>query len=409
VQIYFSCPHCGRKIEVDARASETKLVCPECDSLITVPQTLLGPGITLGGFRIIELIGQGGMGVVYRARQLSMDRDIALKILPSHLTANEAIRARFLNEVRMAARLDHANIVTAYEAGRDGDLYYLAMAYVKGELLSKQLDKHGAMPTENALRIARDIADALCYAWDEHKLLHRDVKPGNIIIDQYNKPRLMDMGLSKSLDSAGAITVRRTVMGSPNYMSPEQASGAKDINFRTDMYALGCTLYHMLTGRKPFDGYSMTRVLRLQTTSSMIDPRDINANIPTSCVELMSIMLSKHPDQRHANWSELITDIDRVLSGKRPASHTRSLVNFLPSAPLGSALYLKNRFSRHLASTRFSAPVLARIAIALVLFAIILHALLQLNRHTPTAKIRRVSSAPASMATNIPASSDESN
>jgi len=277
----------------------------------------VGPGTTVGGFKIDRLLGKGGMGEVYLARQLSMDRDVALKILPSSMTVDEQLVQRFLQEVRMAARLEHQHIVRAYEAGEDSGVYFLAMSYVKGDTLSDLLADGSVLEEKDALSITRQMATALAHAWDEYQMLHRDIKPSNIMLDKNGEPKLMDMGLCKSLGEQAGMTLSGTVMGTPNYMSPEQASGRGDIDFRADVYSLGATLYHMLTGRMPFDGSSIMEVLRKQATESLPDPRESNPAVSETCVGLMEIMLAKDPAGRHPSWEALIADVDCVLGGKQ--------------------------------------------------------------------------------------------
>jgi len=281
-----------------------------------VPRTKLGPGTTVGGFRIKRLLGKGGMGEVYLARQLSMDRDVALKILPTSLTMDEEAVARFLQEVRMAARLEHPNIVTAHEAGEDSGVYYLAMSYVKGDTLGDLLADGGVLEERDALAITRRVASALAHAWNKHRMLHRDIKPANIILDEDGDPKLTDMGLCKSSADRVGMTVTGTVMGTPNYMSPEQSEGREDLDFRADIYSLGATLYHMLSGNMPFDGSSMMEILRKQLSESLPDPRESNPEVSEACVGLLEIMLAKDPAKRHQSWEALIADIDCVLGGK---------------------------------------------------------------------------------------------
>lgn len=316
MRITFQCPGCNTNLEIEADTAGTQLECPSCKTSVTVPRPVIGPGVTIGGFKIVKLLGTGGMGEVYLARQLSMDRDIALKILPGYLTLHKEPVQRFLQEVRLLARLDHPHIVTAHEAGKDGGVFYMAMAYVDGDPLNTKLDRDGPMPEQQTLSLGLKIAHALAYAWSEHRLIHRDIKPGNIMLDKHGEPRLMDLGLSKSL-AGPALTMSERVLGTPNYMSPEQAEG-REVDYRSDMYSLGATLYHMLTGQLPFAGSSILEVLRKQATESLPDPRSIRPGITDSCAALLEIMLAKDPAKRHGDWAGLVADIDRVLAGNPP-------------------------------------------------------------------------------------------
>lgn len=304
---------------IDASASGDAVVCPQCRTSVTVPHARLGPGVTLGGFRIEQLIGAGGMGEVYLARQLSMDRPVALKILAEHARSRED-KERFIQEVRTLARLEHPNIVTAHEAGEDGGHLYLAMGYVNGEALDRRLASQGRVPEREALKIARKIGKALEYAWSEHRMLHRDVKPGNILIDAHGEPKLVDLGLAHTVRTAESGSADKPrAAGTPNYMSPEQAEGRDDLDCRSDIYALGATLYHMLTGQLPYAADTPDETLRRKFAEPLPDPRSYNPQITPSCVALLTGMLAHGRPDRYSTWKELLTDVDRVLSGKPPA------------------------------------------------------------------------------------------
>lgn len=320
--IYFRCEHCQAKLEIEADAEGTHLPCPHCGEEITVPRKILGPGITVGDFRILRPLGKGAMGEVYLAQQLSMQREIALKIFPATLAIREDMIERFLGEVRMQAKLDHPNIVTAHAAGEDEGTYYMAMTYVRGEPLDRVIQREGPLGEVYSLRIIRSVAEALRYAWDEHRMLHRDVKPSNIILDHRGVPKLTDLGLSKSLNAGVALTQTEMLMGTPNYMSPEQASGTEQIDFRTDMYSLGMTFYHMVSGQIPYASNRVMEILRKQATEPLPDPRDFNPELSAEAVALMQIMLAKNPQRRHASWDALLADIDRVLAGTAPSKRS---------------------------------------------------------------------------------------
>lgn len=327
--IAFQCSACEQKIEADAISAGKAINCSNCGATLTVPDARISPGTIISGFKIESLLGKGGMGEVYLARQLSMDRRVALKILPPRFAANNENVQRFLKEVRMAARLEHPNIVRAYEAGEDGGVYFLAMAFVDGLTLADRLTRKGAMGDHEALRILRKTALALAYAWNEHHIIHRDIKPSNIMLDRRGETLLADLGLSKSIEDT-STTMSGSIMGTPNYMSPEQAEGHANIDFRCDIYSLGATLYHMLTGKMPFHGSSVMEVLRKQLTEPLPDPRASSPWVSEACVELLERMLAKKPEARPSSWENLITEIDAILSGtpsvKMPLSCGQSVL-----------------------------------------------------------------------------------
>ncbi|MBM4155696.1 MAG: hypothetical protein FJ221_11815 [Lentisphaerae bacterium] len=314
----FRCGKCGTLLEAGTCDIGQPVECPECHFAFEVPRRRLGPGVKLGGFTIESMLGRGGMGEVYLARQVSMDRQVALKVLPAHLTADPERVKRFLAEVRNSARLDHPNIVSAHEAGDDAGTYYLAMTFVRGESLERRLKREGPLPEAQALGIVRKVACALAYAWAQHRMLHRDIKPANVMVDASGEPRLLDMGLSKCLDDQASLTMSSAVMGTPNYMSPEQAEGKADLDFRTDLYSLGAMLYHMLTGELPFAGSSLMETLRKQVSEKLPDPRTRNAGISEAAVAVLERMLAKKKEKRHESWEALIAEIDRVLAGRKP-------------------------------------------------------------------------------------------
>lgn len=313
--IVFNCEHCGAKLETDVSDCGSMIGCPQCHTNVTIPHKGPGPGATVGGFKILQSLGKGGMGEVFLARQLSMDRNVALKILPKGMTADREDVDRFVNEVRLSARLDHPNIVTAYEAGQDAGTYFLAMAYAPGETLESRLKRTGPMPEAAALGIARKVAAALAYAWGAHHLIHRDVKPANIMLNDNDEPKLMDMGISKRFGDIGGLTLDGTVVGTPNYMSPEQADGLPNVDFRSDMYALGATLYHTVTGHLPFAGNTLMETLRKQATASLPDPRRGGVSLSRSCVLVMETLLARNPEQRYVTWEAFLAEADVVLSG----------------------------------------------------------------------------------------------
>lgn len=314
----FKCSQCDTQLEVSADLGGTRADCPHCGTPVTIPPPRVQPGSVLGNFHISEKLGEGGMGEVFLANQVSMDRQVALKVLPLAMTRNKKLVDRFIHEVRMSARLEHANIVTAFEAGEDTGYYYLAMSYVDGESLDDVLKRDGAMPEKSALEIVERVADALRYAWDEFKILHRDIKPANIMLDHSGKPRLMDMGISKSLSEDTELTMTGMVVGTPHYMSPEQARSQGNVDFRADLYSLGATLYHLVTGTRPYAGTSVVEVLTKHALDPFPPPQSRNPDVSDACAHLLEVMMAKDANDRQATWGDLITDIQRVGRGQRP-------------------------------------------------------------------------------------------
>ncbi|MGQ9662989.1 MAG: protein kinase domain-containing protein [Kiritimatiellia bacterium] len=319
--ILVDCPKCGSKVEFEAARAGMEEVCPRCRFPLIVPKRGIGPGTVVGGFRIESLLGRGGMGDVYLAYQPSMDRYVALKILPSRLTADEELVRRFLQEVRLGARLEHPNLLATHEAGEDQGVYYMAMAYVKGETLEELVLREGPLSEKSVLEIARGVASALQYCWQEHRILHRDIKPSNIMLDQYGSVRVMDMGISMMVGTKSELTLDDTLIGTPNYMSPEQIEDSRRVDIRSDMYSLGATLYFALTAQVPFKGATIAETVRKQMEGGLPDPRTYAPKLSEPCVSLLEVMLACEARARHPDWPALSEDIRRVQLGKRP-QHT---------------------------------------------------------------------------------------
>ncbi len=322
--VTFNCTHCSAKLRINANAMGSDLSCPECDKDIRVPDMSLGPGFVVGGFLIKHKIGQGGMGEVYLARQLSLERDVALKILPSQFTRENSFIVRFLKEVHYQAKMDHPNIVTAFDAGEDNGVYFMAMAYVAGETLEEWLDREGTMEEKDALQVIRQVAMALEYASGQKGILHRDIKPANIMLTTTLHAKVLDMGLSKNTLEKQSTTVADTLLGTPNYMSPEQIDHPQNIDHRADLFSLGMTLFHMLTGQVPYEDTSYLKTLKRHAAEKLPDPRTVMPGISPGVSRLLSRMLARDPGDRYPGWMEFLDDLQGVQSGSK-----------IPTAPEG--------------------------------------------------------------------------
>ena len=260
-ELTFNCSYCGVKIEADSTLAGKIIQCPKCSHAVKVSEGLMREGMVLGGYTLEKLLGKGGMGEVWLATQTSMGRKVGLKILAHGLSKDPEFIARFNQEMKLVAKLDHPGIVSAYEAGYDKGFYFLATSYVNGATLEAKIDSGKIFSEKEALPIAGKVAGALKYAWDKHRILHRDIKPANIMVDDTGDVKLMDMGISKSLVEDNSITMTGSILGTPYYMSSEQAKADKDIDHRADIYSLGATLYHMLTGSLPYNATTSMGVL----------------------------------------------------------------------------------------------------------------------------------------------------
>jgi len=255
----------------------------------------------LGKYEILEELGRGGFGVVYKARDAVLDRVVAVKVLHPNLVNDPGFVSRFRNEARLAAQLDHSNIVSVYDFGEYQGLYYIAMAYMPGGSLKDMLQKEGALPEKKALTILNQVADGLSYA---HKkgIIHRDLKPGNILFDEEGAARVSDLGFAKALhtDSSVSLSMSGGLVGTPAYMAPEVWRG-EPATPQTDIYSLGCILYEMLTDEVLFEGKTPAEVM----TKHLIDGPVFNAQLSGPVRQVIDKALATLPANRHSSIEEL--------------------------------------------------------------------------------------------------------
>jgi eukaryotic-like serine/threonine-protein kinase len=261
------------------------------------------------GYKLLERLGRGSMGVVYKARQLRLDRVVAIKVLSQGLAKNEGFVRRFLKEARVVGRLNHPNIVQGFDAGEAGGVYYFAMEYCEGPTVLALLKRGGAMDEARASRIVTQVARALDHAFDEG-LVHRDVKPDNIMIVEGGVAKLCDLGLAKDMSIESGSTADGATVGTPNYISPEQARGDATIDSRSDIYSLGATYYHMLTGVPPFEGPNPAVTMVKHLNEAPIPPRKRRPEISPSTERVVLKMLAKDPWDRHQSPAELLKDLE---------------------------------------------------------------------------------------------------
>ena len=302
-----TCPQCGSVLPPGVRAE----FCPVC-----VLRDAREPGPAaevLGDYELFEEIGRGGMGVVWRARQRSLGRIVAVKVVLGGDFASESARERFRAEAQAVARLQHPHIVAIHEIGEHDGLPFFSMDYIDGSTLA-DLARAQPLPGGRAAGIAREIAVAVQHA-HERGVLHRDLKPSNIIIDSTGAPRITDFGLAKLLDSDANLTLTAQALGSPAYMSPEQARHGP-VTAASDVYSMGAVLYHLLTGRPPFQGDSVATVLAQVENTEPLAPRGLNPSLPADLQNICLKCLQKNPTHRYATARSLADDLARFLAGK---------------------------------------------------------------------------------------------
>jgi len=340
----------------------------------------------LGGCTLMAKLGAGGMGVVYKARQDSMDRTVALKILAPRLSRNQVFVERFFREVRSAARLNHPNIVQAINAGADHGYHYFVMEYVDGPTVAQKLRQQGPFGEKQALNIARDVAAALTHA-EKNGIVHRDIKPENILLTRDGTAKLADLGLARCLAVDSAVTMEGHSMGTPYYMSPEQARGESDLDTRADIYALGATLFHILTGSVPFDGETPAVIAarRLSEPTPAAQERRPDLSVNTS--RLILKMMAREPENRFANAQQLLDTIEDLRRGRLPR------VPLVTRTATRSAKPARERPSASAGGRIVRVPKKSNTAAFLIaggcMAALLLIAVLMVTRQSPDDKARK--------------------
>jgi serine/threonine-protein kinase len=296
------------------------------------------PDFKFPNFEVLDLLGRGGMASVWKARQISLDRYVAIKVLSSAFTTDPEDIRRFHEEACTAAQLKHPGIVQIYDANFSDGLYYFVMELVDGYTFGDLLRRKGRISEEDALTVAENVAVALDYAWTQYNMVHCDIKPDNIMVDADGTVKVTDLGLSRSVSlvSHEKQDASDEILGTPAYISPEQVYGSDKLDCRSDIYELGATLYHMVTGRMLFQGKTDDEMLRCHVEKEQgADPRTFAPQLSQAFVLLLEKMLAKSPGNRPRDWMQMLTDLNRVREKRLP------LVAFIP--PQGSSLKADGR------------------------------------------------------------------
>jgi serine/threonine-protein kinase len=276
-------------------------------------------GRQIPGYQILSKLGAGAMATVYKARQLSLDRIVAIKVLPQKHSNDPNFIQRFYDEGKAAAKLNHPNIVGAYDVGQAGNFHYFVMEFVDGRTVYDDISKNGAYPEADAIRIAVQVTKALSHA-HAAGFIHRDVKPKNIMIASSGTVKLADMGLARAVsDREAAEAEAGKAYGTPYYISPEQIRGEVEIDFRADIYALGATLYHMVTGRVPFEGPNPSAVMHRHLKDELVPPDHINTHLTSGISEIIEVAMAKSARKRYTTTEDLLQDLEQVQRGEKPS------------------------------------------------------------------------------------------
>ncbi len=309
----------GALVVTEAAAASMRQLqssCSETSNGLPVPTSLSLPVHSLpcqiGDYQLLEVVGRGGMGVVYRAKQLSLNRIVAIKMIQENRPSSDVNRRRFFAEAEATARLEHPGIVPVFEVSEFSGHPFFSMQFVQGETLAERL-KQGPLPQRLAARIMVDVCRAIDFAHSQG-VLHRDIKPSNIMLDHMDKVRVTDFGLAKFADSSDNLTRTGAVLGTPSYMSPEQATGRSHLlGPRSDIYSLGTVLYHLLTGRPPFIADSPMQLALQVLEHDPPPPRLLEPGIDRDLEMIVQRSIQKPPDLRYATAGELADDLECFL------------------------------------------------------------------------------------------------
>ena len=325
------------------------------------------------GYKILGKLGAGAMAVVYSARQLSLNRTVAIKVLPKRFSENPEYVERFYKEGQAAGKLNHNNIVQAIDVGEAGGYHYFVMEYVEGKTIADDLSAGKVFGEGETLDIIIQVANALAHA-HSNGLIHRDVKPKNIMITNEGVVKLADMGLAREMtDIKLAENEAGKAYGTPYYIAPEQIRGKIDIDGRADIYGLGATFYHMVTGRVPFMADDSMEVMKKHLRERLIPPDHINTSLSAGISEVIEIMMAKRREDRYQNVEELLTDLRSLREGQPPIqAHKRFDVSVLQQLEKGDAIDIEQGAYSEETIARYRAAVLVLSILTAIFFLIML-------------------------------------
>ena len=282
----------------------------------------------IGGYKLLRRIGEGGMGEVYLAEQLNMHRLVALKVLHSQWADDEEFRKRFLLEARAAGKLSHQNLIQVYDVGKYQGKYYFAMEYVDGVTVEDMIEDIGMLPVEKVVDITLQVCGSLAYL-SKNDIVHRDIKPANMLVTKDDVVKLGDFGFIQSAYDAELLQ-EGTTLGTPDYISPEQARGERDLDVRSDIYSLGASVFHMLSGKTMYKG-SCSQVMRDHINTEPPDMGEIRKDVPDEFMRVLKRMLGKSPADRYQSADEVIRDLEMLKidqaadTGDLPATRSQIL------------------------------------------------------------------------------------
>jgi len=327
------------------------------------------------GYKILGKVGAGAMAVVYKAKQLSLNRTVAIKVLPKRFSENPEYVERFYKEGQAAGKLNHPNIVQAIDVGEAGGYHYFVMEYVEGRTIADDLASGKIFSEQEALDIIIQVARALEHA-HARGLVHRDVKPKNIMISKDGTVKLADMGLAReTTDIKTAKSEAGKAYGTPYYIAPEQIRGEINIDGRADIYGLGATFYHMVTGRVPFMAEDSAEVMKKHLREKLTPPDHINTSLSAGVSEVIEIMMAKRKEDRYRDVKELLMDLEALKNGQPPLqAHKRFDISMLEQLEKGETVEVKDEevSAETLANYRLAVLILSTVSAVFFLIIILL-------------------------------------
>jgi serine/threonine-protein kinase len=321
----FLCSHCNNIMEMPEPTYGQVVGCAFCEKDTLVPASRLALGAVLGDFVLKEPLGEYKLCTQHLAWQLSLGREVVLRILKGELAQDPEYVRQFLTEARFMARLVHANIVHSYAIAEDDGYQYTAIERVRGTDLQSLLLEQGELPLFHAIDIARQIALAIDYAWEAQRILHRDIKPGNIIWTEQGVAKLTGFRFACTADQVAVAREEDAIVGSPPYLSPEAVLGIP-MDVRSDLYSLGATLYHLITGRLPFEANKAEEMLWKHLEEPLTPPNHLNPNLPQALSDLVYWLMHKDIEARPesaaavaAELGQILTDLDQAIEPEEEA------------------------------------------------------------------------------------------
>ena len=364
------CSECNQKFEFERTASE-RIECPHCGVVLRAPAArrpgkpdpLVGK--TLGQYEILAMIGRGGMGAVYKARQTSLDRVCGVKVLPRAYAADPSFLERFRREARGAAAISHPSVIQVYDVGQERGFHFIVMEFVEGDHLGKVVERDGRLPVIEALGMLKQVASALAAA---HNLgiVHRDIKPSNLLLQPNGVVKVADFGLAKRSGMDINVTAPGTRLGTPHYMPPEVAHG-QPADARSDLYSLGATFYHLCSGRCPVEGKTAAKVIHNLLHAEPPPLDEVAPDVPPKLRRVIQRLIARDPEARYQSARELLD----ALEGREPEA-AEAPPTPKPDAAPHEALKRRREAAERRRRRNLVAAVIAAVALLAAIVALVL-------------------------------------